>query len=159
MVCEMTQKSQSHLSFISAGFSHRDLILVVALIMIASVSILSAVSWMARKSLAPFLLLEPGQSVEEILKIVGEPEHRTKSLSLIRDHSELDSFACQRLGSSLPGFLKPMFSATSTNYGPYGEVPLPEVTGEVLVFFPFLYEVLLYVDGNQKLEMVLYCCT
>lgn len=142
-----------------AGFSRSDLLIVAGILLIFSIGLVLTVAWFARRSLVPFLLLTPGQPVAEVPQLVGEPKYRTKDLSLVRDRSEVPSFSCQRLGESLPGLLSPIFSDTASSFGPSSEFPLPVADGEILVFFPFLYEVLVYTDDSQKVTTVLYCCT
>ena len=141
------------------GFSRTDLLIVAGLLAALSASLVLAIAVWARRSLEPYLRIQPGMTAERVASIVGEPEYRTHSLALVRDRSSVPSFTCKTLDSPLPSLLEPLFGDSSPIYGPSAEAPLPEARGDLLVYFPFLYEVLVYLDARETVTGVFVCTT
>jgi hypothetical protein len=140
-------------------FSIHGNLLALGVLLALSAGLVLAIAWLARRSLAPYLELRPGHTPEEIRMLVGDPEYVTTSLSTIRDHSSTDSFSCQEAGTQLPSLLEPLFRDAGPNYGPQEERPLPEATGEMYIYFPFLFEVIIYLDNKSLMESVFLCHT
>lgn len=147
-----TQRSPQKLSL-------HEMLLILGILAVLSVGFLLSVAWLARRSLAPFLELRPGHTPDEIQRLVGEPKYVTTSLSSIRDHSSVDSFSCQKAGTQLPSLLDPLFREAGPNYGPQEDLPLPAATGEMYIYFPFLFEVIVYLDNESSMESVFFCHT